>query len=757
MSDPLRNFEMCLRYLPSEIAYLTNDGDVVWASDSFLRSVAGIAVPLSDDQRQKLLGSKLYDLISTHPAVSKKDAEAFRDRPCRVFFHKHERDDSNVVESVLRVIAVTDDDDVRIGTLCRIELQHDTGRPSRADYANDLPLGVFEHWMSTSETATNSVFFSRLGYPADYPENQDLSVAELWASLIHPDDLERLDLARVAAPHAVKADYRVRYSDDSYRWMRNESKVHTAKLDGSAENVVGIQYNIDQEVVARQELEEALKHCYTLIDSVDSGLIATDRHGVVSSVNNAACTLIGLDRDDVVGKPVSSLLMPVGDEADLFLSLLQRMERTIPDLEVHTAGGGHLHIAVVVEPYKSAGTLAGMTVTFRDVAEDARRLAQQGRVERLRTLGELASGIAHDFNNSLSAIKLALSRVREDPGLSNLQPETQRALEAIGGASSQAATVVEQLMGFRSDDSLPTEAVDMEQAISDLLEVARVVTGDHSTIALDLGAEHHLVKGSSDDLCTALLNLCINAARAVSHGGNIEISTRNVQLTGSDSEVQASLLNPGRYLQVDVSDDGVGIPPADRERVFEPFFTTEEDGTGLGLARVESTVLNHGGSVKVLDRPGPGTTFRIMLPVGDVVAHDRPAPSPSGSQHVDGSRHVLLVEDDPLLLELAQLTLESIGYSVTSIGRGDTALELILAEGSSFSVVLLDMKMPGLHGDEVLAGMRGEYPDLPVVIVGGHLLPNDEKELLNAGASYVMRKPYTMDSLRDAIERVLDS
>ncbi len=369
--------------------------------------------------------------------------------------------------------------------------------------------------------------------------------------------------------------------------------------------------------------------------------------------------------------------------------------------------------------------------------------------EKLESIGTLAGGIAHDFNNLLTIIlggaEYLLMESEEDPTLSEYLGE-------IRDAAERAGQLTAQILAFGRKQILKPRSIDLNSVINDALRLLRRTIGEQYQLdfrpSVDLGSNY----ADPIQLEQVLLNLCVNARDAMPDGGAITIETQNVVI---DDEYMRTHTwgEPGRYVQLTVSDHGVGMAPDVIERIFDPFFTTKElgRGTGLGLATVYGIVRQHEGLIHVSSEPGRGSDFKIYLPIVDRVVDRVESPPEAVESH--GNERILVAEDDASIRRILERVLVRAGYRVALAEDGAVALEMFESDPSAFDMVLVDAVMPHLNGRDTLAAMRSADPGLRFLIMSGYA---HRSELDVEHVDAWVAKPFSPDQLLHRVRRALD-
>jgi signal transduction histidine kinase/ActR/RegA family two-component response regulator len=408
-----------------------------------------------------------------------------------------------------------------------------------------------------------------------------------------------------------------------------------------------------------------------------------------------------------------------------------------------------LMVSVVTRMDRSL-RLARQETLRREQAERARAEAELMAVEskQLEMVGRLAAGVAHDFNNHLTAImgsaELMLLELPEGA--------TRELPEGILSASQRLAELTRQLLAYSRKARMLQAPTDLHVIVQEAVSLLRRSMDPNIKIVSELHAQPSTVLADGALLQSAILNLLVNARDAMPDGGTLTVGTSSLELTRSSSKG----LPVGSCVVLEVVDSGRGIPKAQLPQIFDPFFTTKPigKGTGLGLASVAGTIKAHGGSIEVNSDEGVGSVFRIYLPSTD----------PEGSVQlraatavVHGEGEILLIEDDAMVALTAVATLQSFGYRVTHAADGKAAIEQVAAHPARFQLVLLDLRMPGLSGEQTFDKLRELEPALPVLIWSGYGAEQDVSSMLRRGAVGFVQKPYRVVELSRTVAEKMRS
>jgi PAS domain S-box-containing protein len=474
-------------------------------------------------------------------------------------------------------------------------------------------------------------------------------------------------------------------------------------------------------------------------------------------------SMFGLkDADSVLGRPVSDFYHPddrplVRDREESLLAgapgpVEFEARRLTPDDK--TIILGHRLTKVVYEG-RPAILAFVEDITARKEAEREREVFQSRLAEanKMESIGRLAGGIAHDFNNILEGI-LGYASLAKD----KLEDRDQvgRALDIIENSALRAAELTQQLLGFARRGKDEIRPMDLRSLVERVLTLIGRTFDRAIDVATAIPEDLKAVPGDPGQIENCLLNLCINARDAMPRGGRLTIEVGNVFLDDAKARSLAGL-RPGEYVQVSVTDTGVGIEAGHQGRIFEPFFTTKDGGTGLGLAMAYGIIRNHDGHIEVSSRPGEGSTFRFFLPATELPAVEAEE-APTGPEVLAGGREtILVVDDEEVIRSFAHEVLTELGYRVLLAEDGTRACELFGEMADRIDLVILDLVMPGLSGLEALKVMLNIQPQVTVLLSSGYSGGQRIDEMLAAGAKGLLRKPYRMVDLAAKVRDILDN
>jgi PAS domain S-box-containing protein len=382
-----------------------------------------------------------------------------------------------------------------------------------------------------------------------------------------------------------------------------------------------------------------------------------------------------------------------------------------------------------------------LDITERKRAEEAEsRLEEQlARARRMEAVGTLAAGVAHDFNNILAGVLAGLSGLELSLTDEALRDE-ERSLEDL---VVRGGEVVKRLLGFGRKGKLNPRPVALERCARATVDLFKRTRPD-VVVAVELAPDLPPLHADETQLEQVLLNLLVNAGQAMPDGGRVTVTGSYAALDADDA--RAREVSPGEYVEVVVTDTGIGMDAATRERLFEPFFTTKAPGTGsgMGLASAYGIVKNHGGAIGVESEPGRGARFTLLFP-----ATDAPVSRRAASLVAPASRKgtILVVDDEEVLLRICARLLERMGYEVLTAPGGTAAIEAVRAHGKAISLVILDLTMPEMSGARTFEALRALEPDIKILLSSGFSVDGSARELLARGCSGFLAKPFTTSEL----------
>ena len=395
--------------------------------------------------------------------------------------------------------------------------------------------------------------------------------------------------------------------------------------------------------------------------------------------------------------------------------------------------------------------LDGVVMMAADVSERKALEAHIQQNQRLESLGVLAGGIAHDFNNLLTGV-LGNASVLQD----RFHPDSREAMAArdLIAAGQVMAKLTSQMLAYSGRSRFHKEPLDLSTEVRQITNLVQASIPKNVRLSLTLGEGLPAIEGDSSQIQQVVMNLVINGAEALGpEQGAVEV--RTLARHAEPGELAAGVTRPiaqaGKYVVLEVHDTGAGMDEETRARIFDPFFTTKFAGRGLGLSAVLGIVRAHHGALIVESRPGSGTTFRVFFPCA--AAYKQIAPKALNAGH-RGSGTILIVDDEDIVLRLAESVLNDAGYDVLSASNGREALDMYAAQSGRIDAVLLDMTMPVMGGEETMGHLAARWPDATVIATSGYDLQEAERHFGVRPAAF-LQKPYTAAQLTAKIAEVV--
>ncbi|MDR3630471.1 MAG: response regulator, partial [Desulfocapsaceae bacterium] len=506
---------------------------------------------------------------------------------------------------------------------------------------------------------------------------------------------------------------------------------------------------------------------------------AIDREGKVITWNRAMEEMTGVSKEAMIGEGDFAYSVPFyGKKQQQLLDLVElgdielnkiyhQVSRKGQKLYAETFtpalyGGRGATVWVTSAPlFDVQGRYIGAIESIRDISaqkhveEERKRLQVQViQTQKLEAIGTLAGGIAHDFNNILSPIigytEMVLERLSDAGTL-------RHDLEQVLAGAHRARELVKQILAFsRKGQEEPMAGVDISIIVEEVLKLLRASLP--STIQIRQSLEQGIAIVDATQIHQVLVNLCTNAASAMEGKGILDVSLARVHLTESELADVAVLseLKPGPYLKITVSDTGYGMDEETMQSIFEPYFTTKDvgKGTGLGLAVAHGIVKRHGGEITVSSAPGCGSIFAVYLPMALITVVPAKAERESLPR---GSEHILLVDDESMLVNMEGKILELLGYVVTATTSPSEALASFQSRPQEFDLVFTDFTMPGLTGIELADEILRIRPDMPIILCTGFSEKITEESMKKKGIAGPIMKPLDKRRIAHLIRSVLDS
>jgi two-component system cell cycle sensor histidine kinase/response regulator CckA len=516
------------------------------------------------------------------------------------------------------------------------------------------------------------------------------------------------------------------------------------------------------DITERHRTAEALarseENYRTLFEQATDAIFLCAADGRLVDINRHAMQLTGYSREELLQKNAFDVITP--EDHEYLEHCMQELLKQGARFSIYRfcRKDGSVFPGETSTKLLPDGRLLAMVrdITERRESEGQRlRLEQELRqAQKLQAIGTLAGGIAHDFNNILAAIlgnaqllKLLLPPAHEGQGN----------VSQILVASHRAKDLVQQILMFSRQREQLRQILQLEPLLKEAVKLIGVSLPSAVKLELAIAPGLPAVLADPTQIHQVIVNLCTNALHALrSAGGTLQLALSLVSLPEESTSSKPNL-PPGRYVCLTVADTGHGMDAATLERIYEPFFTTKPvgEGTGLGLAVVHGIVQSNDGAISVASHPGKGTTFKLYFPAQDAKAEK--VALPAEELKTGGGQHILFVDDEAPIAEVAGLMLTKLGYRATVYTDSRQALEYLQNNNADLALLLTDLSMPGLNGVDLIREAMRLKPGLPAILLTGYGKVIDSKAALELHISEVMHKPFTMEMLSAAIESALEA
>lgn len=628
-----------------------------------------------------------------------------------------------------------------------------------------------------AEAGANGRFFyvspqvnAILGYrPEDFTGDP-----RFWWDHLNPEDhVVAAQEAEWEPGRPYQVEYRMRRQDGREVWIRDDALIFVDPGTGKR-MIRGLMIDVTERKLADEARRDSEERYSVFVSQSAEGIYRTEhdpgvpvnlpvdeqialslKNGYIAECNDAMARMYGLENaSQMRGKRVSELLIADDPVTREFMENYIRSGYRITDWESHErdAQGQVKIFRNTMMGIVENGKLMRNWGIQRDVTERMHLEEQLRNAQQLEAIGRLAGGVAHDFNNILSIIighgELLLRSLE-------LDERARNGLEQIQRAAERAASLTQQLLAFSRKQVLQPRVLDLNEAVADVQKMLARVIGEDILLVASLHPSLLLVKADPGQVEQVLMNLAINARDAMPRGGKLTMTTSNLEVTPELSREYD--LAPGRYAMLQVTDTGHGMDAATLSHIFEPFFTTKPmgKGTGLGLSTVYGIVKQSGGSLQVESEPGQGTVFRVYLPAEEGSVHRR-SQRVASENIAGGSETILIAEDEPDLRDLTRIFLQDYGYTVITAPSAEQAIEMAESLGDPIHLLLTDVIMPGMSGQQLAERILRKRPRTKIVYMTGYT--DDmvmQHNVLEPGVQ-LLQKPFTRADLAMKVRATLD-
>jgi len=620
-------------------------------------------------------------------------------------------------------------------------------------------VGIWDWNIQTNEIYCNERYFSMLGYGhTELPHT-----LETWKNLLHPEERESVkqqiqNCIKKGGPGEWSMEVRVRAKDGHYKWVLGRGKIVEYSSDGTPIRAAGTRIDITSRREVESNLVKAKREWEKTFDAIPDIVTLQDTEMRIVKANKSAIDFIGKDIDEIYGQYCYEAFFAYKEPCLNCPAVL-----TLKDVDNHTATIEHKELGKIFH-VSSSPVLdqEGNVQFFVRIAKDTTELKhlenQLQQSQKMEAIGMMAGGVAHDLNNILAGIinypELLLLQLPESSELRAL-------IEAIQQSVNRAATVVADLLTVARGAASTREPCDINILIDEYMcspEYKNLIS-HHPDVACSkqLDAPRPLILCSPMHIKKIVMNLMTNAMEALENNtGNVSISTSNQQVGLKKDQIEQSI-EPGDYVMLSIRDDGPGISDEDLDHIFEPFYTKKmmgKSGTGLGLTIVWNSVQDHNGRILVLSND-KGTQFQVYLPVTTEKSVQQTTSEKKDNLLGDGE-HILVIDDELHLRDIANLILTNMGYRVDTVSSGEAAIEYV--KDRHVDLLVIDMLMePGINGLKTYEEILKVHPKQKAIVASGYSESGDIRATLQLGANGFIKKPYSIHQLGLAVKDALQT
>ena len=620
---------------------------------------------------------------------------------------------------------------------------------------NNSEIAMFRTRLNGSEILDcNQKFLDLVG--TNREETLGKPSAIFWA-----DQEERREMVRRLVENDSVSEYEFRMLH-KHEGVRNcVTSLRHYREQGILEGSISDITERKQAEEALRENEERYRHLFNI--SNDAVFVhlgpAGGIPGCFIEVNKVACERLGYMREELV-----QMSPPEIDAPETLAKVPMIMEQLFQHGHVSWEGihlakdGRRIPVEITNQLFDYHGTQMILStardITERKRAEEEREKLQSqlNQAQKMESVGRLAGGVAHDFNNMLCVIlghvEMAMDEMNNDHLLFN-------DLREIHNAAQRSTDITRQLLAFARKQTIAPKVIDLNPSVEGILKMLQRLIGEDVTLIWKPGYKLWTVKIDSSQLDQILANLCVNARDAISDVGTITIETSNFVFDEEYCKRDVYFV-AGDYVMLAMSDTGCGMDNTVLEHIFEPFYTTKDigKGTGLGLATVYGIVKQNNGFIKVSSEPGRGTTFKIYLPRH--ISMDQARTEASSKPAKGGHETILLVEDEPTILNMTSIMLQRLGYSVTAVGTPEEAIQVVEDSNDKIHLLITDLIMPKMNGKDLSEKLLIKKPEMQILFMSGYTANViAHRGVLDEGVHFI-QKPFSKEDLASKIRMMLD-
>ncbi|MEA1922545.1 MAG: PAS domain S-box protein [Pseudomonadota bacterium] len=645
-----------------------------------------------------------------------------------------------------------------ISELKRSEKREKEGRKKLDLVIKNTGVGIWDWNVQTGKVSFNERWANIIGYTLE--EISPVSI-ETWLKYSHPEDLKESDRL-LQENWAGKSEYyifesRMKHKQGHWVWVYDTGQVVEWESPGVPKRMLGTHLDITEEKENQIKLEHQKENLLVTLQSIGDGVITTDIDAKIVLINKITEQLTGWSHQEAVGRPIQEVFNIINEQTGKpCKNPVEKVLTTgqIVTLANHTALIAKDGTQYIIEDsgapiFDSDSKIIGTVLVYRDVTEERRTKAELMKVKKLESVGVLAGGIAHDFNNILAAIlgNIELAEIYTEP-----TSQAYPLLKDAKKASLRAKDLTQQLLTFAKGGDPVKQTASIGKIITDSANF--VLHG--SSVLCDYQIPDDLWQGDVDSgqISQVIQNIVINGRDAMPEGGVIEVTCKNV----ADISKENISLPAQRYIKITIEDTGSGIPEKYLDKIFDPYFSTKQKGSGLGLSICHSIISKHDGNISVESEANIGTKFTIYLPATLEKGQDTSSYQPQIAE-AEQKATIMIMDDESMIRDMVKRMLSRAGHEVLQAENGHVAIELYNEyhkNNRAIDIIIMDLTIPGgMGGKDAVGEILKINPDAKVVVASGYSNDPTMAHYQDYGFKASIAKPFQLAELNKLINEVL--